>query len=60
MFLTTNRRPQDGMTNLRRLNNILDEAFNTWPFQAQEGGSLTSAWLPLRCVRGQGRCQDCR
>ena len=23
MFLTTNRRPQDGMTNLRRLNNIL-------------------------------------
>jgi HSP20 family protein len=46
MFLTTTRRPQDGMTNLRRLNNILDEAFNTWPFQAQEGGSLTSAWLP--------------
>ena len=46
MFLTTTRRPQDGMTNLRRLNNILDEAFNTWPFQAQEGGSLTSSWLP--------------
>ena len=46
MFLTTNRRPQDGMTNLRRLNNMLDEAFNAWPFQAQEGGSLTSSWLP--------------
>ena len=46
MFLATTRRPQDGMTNLRRLNNILDEAFNAWPFQAQEGGSLTSSWLP--------------
>ena len=39
MFLTTNRRPQEGMTNLRRLNNILDEAFNAWPFQAQEAAA---------------------
>jgi HSP20 family protein len=46
MFVTTTRRPQDGMTSLRRLNNILDEAFNAWPFQAQEGASLTSTWLP--------------
>src|SRR5215208_7127091 len=46
MFLTTTRRPQDSMTNLRRLNNMLDEAFNAWPFQPQEGGSLTSSWLP--------------
>ena len=46
MFLTTTRRPQDSMTNLRRLNSMLDEAFNAWPFQAQEGGSLTSSWLP--------------
>jgi HSP20 family protein len=34
------------MTSLRRLNTILDEAFNAWPFQAQENGSLTSSWLP--------------
>ena len=46
MFLTTTRRPIDGMTNLRRLNSMLDEAFNTWPFQSQESGSLTSSWLP--------------
>jgi HSP20 family protein len=46
MFVTTARRPLDGMTSLRRLNTILDEAFNAWPFQAQENGSLTSAWLP--------------
>ena len=46
MFVTTARRPLEGMTNLRRLNNMLDEAFNAWPFQAQENGSLTSSWLP--------------
>jgi HSP20 family protein len=46
MYVTTARRPLDGMTSLRRLNNILDEAFNAWPFQSQENGALTSAWLP--------------
>lgn len=46
MFVTTARRPLDGMTSLRRLNSILDEAFNAWPFQPQESGSLTSSWLP--------------
>ena len=46
MFVTTTRRPQDGMTSLRPLNSILDDAFNSWPFQAQEGGSLTSSRLP--------------
>ena len=46
MFLTTTRRPYDGMTNLRRLNSMLDEAFNGWPFQSQESGALTSSWLP--------------
>jgi HSP20 family protein len=46
MFLTTTRRPQDSVTSLRRLNSILDEAFNAWPFQTQEGGTLTSTWLP--------------
>jgi HSP20 family protein len=34
------------MTSLRRLNTILDEAFNAWPLQSQENGSLTSSWLP--------------
>ena len=46
MFVTTARRPLESMTSLRRLNSILDEAFNTWPFQSQENGSLTSSWLP--------------
>lgn len=46
MYVTTARRPLDGMTSLRRLNTSLDEAFNAWPFQPQENGSLTSSWLP--------------
>jgi len=46
MLITTARRPLENMTNLRRLNSILDEAFNGWPFQNQENGSLTSSWLP--------------
>lgn len=46
MFVTTARRPLDTMTSLRRLNSVLDEAFNSWPFQSGENGSLTSAWLP--------------
>ncbi len=46
MFVTTARRPVEGMANLRRLNSILDEAFNAWPFQPQENGALTSSWLP--------------
>jgi HSP20 family protein len=45
MFLTAARRPLD-RTSLRRLNTILDEAIDAWPFQAQENGSLTSSWLP--------------
>lgn len=46
MLVSTTRRPQDSMTSLRRLNSILDEAFNTWPFQNQESGALTSSWIP--------------
>jgi HSP20 family protein len=46
MFVTTAQRPLDGMTSLRRLNSILDETFNTWPFQPQERGGLTPSWLP--------------
>jgi HSP20 family protein len=44
--MTTTRRPQDSMASLRRLNSVLDEAFNSWPFQSEENGALTSAWLP--------------
>jgi HSP20 family protein len=46
MFVTTARRPLDSMTSLRRLNSVLDEAFNSWPFQANDNSALTSAWLP--------------
>jgi HSP20 family protein len=46
MLMTTTRRPQDSMASLRRLNSVLDEAFNSWPFQSEENGALTSAWLP--------------
>ena len=38
MFLTTTRRPLDGFQALRRLGNVLDEAF--------ESGAITSAWYP--------------
>ena len=46
MFLTTTRRPFEGFHTLRRLNNALDEAFGSWPFQQDEGGAITSAWQP--------------
>jgi HSP20 family protein len=46
MFVTTARRPLETMTSIRRLNSVLDEAFSSWPFQAEESGALTSAWLP--------------
>jgi HSP20 family protein len=45
-FLTT-RRPLEGFHSLRRLNNVLDEAFANWPFQQDaNGGSITSSWYP--------------
>jgi HSP20 family protein len=46
MFVSTARRPLAAVTSLRRLNSVLDEAFNTWPFQSEENGALTSAWIP--------------
>jgi HSP20 family protein len=46
MFLTTTRRPYEGLQTLRRLNNVLDEAFGNWPLQQDESGSFTSAWHP--------------
>jgi HSP20 family protein len=46
MLVTTARRPLDPMTSLRRIDSVLDEAFNSWPFQSGHNGSLTSSWLP--------------
>ena len=47
MYLTSTRRPAESFGNLRRLSSMLDEAFNTWPFQGEQGnGSITSAWAP--------------
>jgi HSP20 family protein len=46
MYVTAARRPLDTMTSLRRLNSVLDEAFNSWPFQTGENGALTSSWIP--------------
>jgi HSP20 family protein len=47
MYITNARRSGDlGMsTGLRRLNSMLDEAFNSWPF-GEQGGTITSAWVP--------------
>jgi HSP20 family protein len=50
MLVSTARRPQESMNSLRRLNSILDEAFGTWPFQSQDNGALTSAWIPATDV----------
>jgi HSP20 family protein len=46
MFLTTTRRPVENFRTLRRISNVLDEAFNTWPFHQDESGAITSAWYP--------------
>lgn len=45
MTQMTTRRPFENFQTLRRLNNVLDEAFGGWPFQ-QENGSITSSWYP--------------
>ena len=42
----TSRRSADPFQGLRRLNSILDDAFTSWPFQREEGGTLTAAWTP--------------
>jgi HSP20 family protein len=46
MFVTTSRRALEPLAGLRRLNSVLDEAFGTWPFGDQNGGTLTSSWTP--------------
>ena len=45
MSQLSSRRPFENFQTLRRLNNVLDEAFSAWPFQ-QESGSITSSWYP--------------
>jgi HSP20 family protein len=50
MSITISRRPVDSLSNLRRLNSMLDDAFSVWPFQSQENGALTSSWLPATDV----------
>lgn len=44
MFVTTTRRPVDGMQSLRRLSSMLDDAFAGW--QGTDGGTITAAWAP--------------
>jgi len=46
MLVSTSRRSLAPLASLRRLNSALDEAFGTWPFGEQGGGTLTSAWTP--------------
>lgn len=45
MYVTATRRPLNAFDSLRRLNSVLDEAFNAWPSR-EEKGALTSSWLP--------------
>jgi Molecular chaperone (small heat shock protein) len=54
MFVSSARRSQDGMANLRRLNSFLEDAFNSGPFSSEDNGALTSAWLPA-CDVFEGR-----
>ena len=42
MFMTT-RRPTEPWQSLRRLTNVLDEAFSTYP---EEGRTVTASWYP--------------
>lgn len=45
MLVTNSRRSQESLSSLRRLNTMLDQAFATWPFQA-DGSTITSSWTP--------------
>ena len=46
MYLTTTRRPFESFQSLRRLSNVLDEAFGAWPLEQAENGAITAAWQP--------------
>ena len=50
MTLMITRRPLENFQALRRLNNVLDEAFGTWPFTQDTNGSITSSWYPASDV----------
>jgi HSP20 family protein len=50
MTTVATRRPMNPAGDLwqlsRGLNRLFDEAFQGWPFQRDENGTLTSAWIP--------------
>ncbi len=48
MLVTTTRRPNEQLAGLRRLNNVLDEAFGL--SQLEPNGTLTSSWIPATDV----------
>jgi HSP20 family protein len=45
MSLMISRRANP-LAEVRRLNQLLDETFTGWPFTAEPGVAVTSAWLP--------------
>lgn len=46
----------EGLDSLRRLNNVLDEAFNNWPFQQQGSGTVPRPGCPpAMCSRTKTR-----
>jgi HSP20 family protein len=45
MRYAVTRRPADAFQNIRRLNSLLDDAINGFPFGG-ESGALTAAWTP--------------
>jgi HSP20 family protein len=42
----TIRRPMAPLSDLRRINTLLDATFNGWPFIAETNGAVTSTWTP--------------
>lgn len=46
MYVTTTRRPVDGMQSLRHLSSMLDDALGGWQGNGRESGAITAAWAP--------------
>ncbi len=42
----TIRRPMAPLSDLRRINNLIDATFNGWPFISEPSETVTSAWIP--------------
>jgi HSP20 family protein len=40
------RRPGAALSDLRRINQMLDATFNGWPFTTEPSETVTSAWIP--------------